>query len=97
MKQPCFITIPNGKQVQVQHIGTVFLTDKITLHNVFHVPDFQFNLLSASKLAKQLSSSVVLTATSCYIQDHLMNKPQALGKQQGGCIWSILLLLLFLS
>jgi len=70
--------------VQVQHIGNVPLNAEITLQNVLHVPDFQFNLLSASKLAKHLSSSVIFTPYSCYIQDPLKNKQVVLGKEQGG-------------
>ena len=56
VSKACFITMPNGKQVQVQHIGTVILS---SLQEVLHIPDFQFNLLSPSKLANHLSSNVV--------------------------------------
>jgi len=44
----CFITMPNGKKVQIKHIGRVELSTNLTLHDVLHEPDFQFNLLSAS-------------------------------------------------
>jgi len=74
MTKACFITMPNGRQVQVKHVGTVILNANITLNDVLHVLDFQFNLLSASKLAKHLSSSVDFIANSYYIQDHLRNK-----------------------
>ena len=84
MIQACFITMPNGKQVQVKHIGIVVLGSALTLQNVLHVPEFQFNLLSASKLAKQLCSSIVFTPTSCYIQDHLKSNLLELGKETGG-------------
>ncbi|KAJ8431076.1 hypothetical protein Cgig2_033684 [Carnegiea gigantea] len=84
MIQACFITMPNGKQVQVKHIGIVVLGIALTLQNVLHVPEFQFNLLSASKLAKQLCSSIVFTPTSCYIQDHLKSNLLELGKETGG-------------
>lgn len=48
----CYITMPNGRQVEVKHIGTVLLNPNIILQGVLHAPDFQFNLLSASKLAR---------------------------------------------
>ena len=48
------------------------------------MPEFQYSLLSASKLAKQLSIDVVFSPTMCYLQDHLKNKPQVLGKEKGG-------------
>ena len=76
----CFITMPNGKHVQVKHIGTIVLSPSITLQEVLHVPDFQLNLLSAIKLAKQLSADIVFSPTSCYIQGHLKSKLLVLGK-----------------
>ena len=84
MPKVCFITMPNGEEVQVQHIGTVDLSATLTLQDVLHVPEFQLNLLSASKLAKQLCSSIVFTPTSCYIQDPLKNGQLALGEEIGG-------------
>jgi len=68
-----FITMPNGRQVLVKNIGTLILNNSITLQDVLHVLDFQFSLLSESKLAKQLSSNVVFTPNSCYIQGPMRN------------------------
>ena len=67
VRQKCFITMPNGRKVDIKHIGSVVLNASLILQDVLHVPDFQFNLLSASKLAKHLSISVVFTVDSCYI------------------------------
>jgi len=80
----CFITMPNGRQVQVKHIGTTLLNADIVLHNVLHVPDFHFNLLSANKLAQHLSYNVIFTPNSYYIQDPLKNKQMVFGREQGG-------------
>ena len=52
LKTPGFITMPNGKQSRIAHIGSVQLTPSLLLSNVLHVPDFQFNLLSVSKLCR---------------------------------------------
>jgi len=84
VSRPYSITMPNGQQVQVRHIGSVILSPNITLQGVLHVPEFQYNLLSASKLAKQLSVNVVFSPTACYLQDHLKSKPQILGKEKEG-------------
>ena len=78
------ITMSNGKQVQVKHAGTINLNATIILQDVLHVLEFRFNLLSASKLAKQLFSSIVFTSTSYYIQDPLKNIQLDLGKEIGG-------------
>ena len=56
-----FINIPNGKQAKVHHIGNIQLTLSLTLCNALYVPDFHYNLLFASKLAKQLTAHVVFT------------------------------------
>jgi len=53
--QESFIVMPNGKHAKVHHIGTIQLTPSLTLSNALHVPEFHYNLLSASKLAKQVS------------------------------------------
>ena len=70
--------------MQVENIDIIPLNTEITLHDVLYVPDFHFSLLSASKLAKHLSSNVVSTPNSCYIQDLLKNKQVVLGIEQGG-------------
>jgi len=82
--QSCFITMPNGRQAQVLHVGTIILSKDIILQEVLHVPDFHFNILSASKIAKHLSSNVVFSRSVCYIQDPLKNKQVVLGKEKGG-------------
>ena len=84
MTRACFITMPSGRSVQIRNIGTVTLNDSIVIQNVLHVPEFHFNLLSATKLAKTLSSNVVFTPICCYLQDHLTNNRLVLGSEAGG-------------
>ena len=84
VSRACFITMPNGRKVEVKHIGTVLLFGNIILRDVLHVPEFRFNLLSASKLAKHLSSCIVFTPDTCYIQDLLKSKQQVLGREKDG-------------
>ena len=79
-----WITMPNGRQARVHHIGTIVLSKDIILKDVFHVPDFHFNLLSASKIAKHLSSYVIFSPNLCFIQDPLKNRQVVLGKERGG-------------
>jgi len=42
------------------------------------------DVLSASKLAKHLSSYVVFSSNLCYMHDPLKNKQVVLGKENGG-------------
>jgi len=51
--------MPNGKQAKVHHIGNIQLTPSLTLCNALRVPNFHYNLPSASRLAKQLTTHVV--------------------------------------
>ena len=60
--------MPNGKQSKIAHIGSVQLTPTLLLSNVLHVPDFQFNLLSVSKLCNQLASRIIFTPSDCILQ-----------------------------
>lgn len=48
------IIILDGSHIPIQHIGFVILSPHITLQNVLHVLDFQFNLISIQKLCKDL-------------------------------------------
>ena len=52
LQQPCYITMPNGKKAQILHVGSLFFGNAMVLKDVFHTPEFQFNLLSISKLTK---------------------------------------------
>lgn len=49
-----FITVPDGRRIQINHIGDIILTKDITLHNVFHASDFKFNLISVQSLCRDL-------------------------------------------
>ena len=40
LKNPAYITMPNGKHSRVSHIGSVRLTSILIFPNVLHVPDF---------------------------------------------------------
>ena len=62
-----YITIPDGSKVLVQHIGTVKINDDIILHNVLHVPQFQFNLISVHKLCTDLHCEVHFSHTQCFL------------------------------
>lgn len=52
VNEPTFITIPDGRKISVLHTGSIKLNDTLLLHNVLHVPDFQFQLISVHKLCK---------------------------------------------
>ncbi|XP_055959798.1 uncharacterized protein LOC130014862 [Mercurialis annua] len=63
------VKLPNGQLVPVANVGTIHLSDKLILENVLHVPDFSFNLISASKLTDNPQISLILHHDSCFIQE----------------------------
>ncbi|KAL2899478.1 Retrovirus-related Pol polyprotein from transposon RE1 [Bienertia sinuspersici] len=62
------ITTPNGNQVQIKHIGSVALNSYIQLHDVLHVLEFKFNLISVHKLCRDMNSELKFTQDSCFLQ-----------------------------
>lgn len=62
-----YITIPDGSRITVKHTGTVKLNDGIVLHNVLHVLDFKFNLISVHKLCKHLKCELHFTHDKCFV------------------------------
>ncbi|XP_021770436.1 uncharacterized protein LOC110734579 [Chenopodium quinoa] len=62
-----YITILDGSRVLVKHIGVVKLNNDIFLHNVLHVPDFKFNLISMHKLCKDLMCELHFTHDRCFV------------------------------
>ena len=43
-----FVYLPNGEKALVTHIGTVHISDQLTLYGVLCVPSFTFNLISVT-------------------------------------------------
>lgn len=70
----CYITLPNGKKAQIRNTGSMTLSPDLILRDVLHIPDFQFNLLSISKLTKQYSANVVFTPEFCLLQGPLYRR-----------------------
>lgn len=59
------VTLPNGLKVPITHTGIIHITDALVLHDVLHVPDFHFNLISVSILIRTLSHISFLMFVCC--------------------------------
>ncbi|GAA0150555.1 hypothetical protein LIER_37132 [Lithospermum erythrorhizon] len=79
-----YIIIPNGSHILIKHIGAVRLSSNISLKNVLHIPDFQYNLLSIQKLCDDLSMTVIFSAKSCFLPGHSLREPLLLGEASKG-------------
>ncbi|XP_010518614.1 PREDICTED: uncharacterized protein LOC104793888 [Camelina sativa] len=63
-----FVRLLNGQTVKIEGTGYIQLTDLLALHNVLHISEFKFNLLSVSVVTKSLKSKVSFTSDECIIQ-----------------------------
>ena len=79
-----FVYLPNGEKVLVTHIGTVHISDQLTLYGVLCVPSFTFNLISVSQLTKTLFCCLVFFDSFCFIQDLANWNMIGLGKASKG-------------
>ncbi|CAL1356196.1 unnamed protein product [Linum trigynum] len=78
------VRIPNGKGVPVHGIGITQLSNGLVLRRVLHVPDFQCNLLSVSRLTADHSVAVVFLKNFCVIQDLCSKKLIGTGTYRDG-------------
>ncbi|OIT04225.1 hypothetical protein A4A49_65313, partial [Nicotiana attenuata] len=78
------VTLPNGGCAKIEHTGSSFLSAFDKLKNVLHVPDFKFNLMSVSKLTRDLSCAVIFLPELCVFQDLYNGRVKAIGKEDEG-------------
>ncbi|CAN1852203.1 Retrovirus-related Pol polyprotein from transposon TNT 1-94 [Linum perenne] len=78
------VYLPNSTKVNVSHIGSVKLPIGPILHNVLLIPDFQFNLISISKLTHDLPVSLTFSSNQCELQDLITNKTIGLASELKG-------------
>lgn len=92
IKNKPLVYLPDGSTCSPKFTGSVQLTSRITLHNVYFIPDFKFNLISVSTLL--LSNDLVLTfyPLVCIIQDLHSKAEVGRAHQQGNLyfIYSII-------
>lgn len=78
------VLLPTGNVASVSHIGSscVFSNhDAVT--NVLHIPDFKYNLLSVSKLTKELHWAVHIYPDFCIFQDLFTGQVKGIGREKG--------------
>jgi hypothetical protein len=78
------VQLPNGSFASVTHVGIVQISESLILTNVLCVPSFTFNLLSASKLIKQICCCFVFLYGYCFMQNLSTWKTIGVGKEHHG-------------
>ena len=68
------VRIADGSTVHIRNKGDVSLSPHITLTSVLHVPNFAYNLLSVSRLTRDLDCVVPFSPHSCLLQDRVSRK-----------------------
>jgi len=68
------INLPNGTCINATHKADIKLNNGIMLHNVLFIPDFNYNLISISKLVVDSQVHVVFTNSDCLIQNQVSKK-----------------------
>ena len=82
--RPRRVYFPNGDNVKVTHTGSCHLTSQDTIENVLLIPDFKFNLLSVSKLTKDLNCVVSFFPDFVIFQDLYSGQVRRIGRENAG-------------
>ncbi|XP_055814401.1 uncharacterized protein LOC129884050 [Solanum dulcamara] len=80
---PKDVCLPNGGTTQVTHLGSCSLPSRSVITNVFHIPEFKYNLMSVSKITKKLGCSVSFFPDFCVFQELYTRKVKEVGREKG--------------
>ncbi|OIS95931.1 hypothetical protein A4A49_58602, partial [Nicotiana attenuata] len=78
------VQVPTGNKCQITHTGNVSILDNQVLMDVLHVPKFKFNLLSVSKLTKELCCIAMFFPDFCVLQGLYNGKVMGIIKESCG-------------
>lgn len=63
------VRLPNGIVLAVSHKGSIVLNAHLVFHDVYYIPQFSFNLISATQLTSQSHCYLLVSSSSCVIHD----------------------------
>lgn len=78
------ITLPTEATTVITHVGDATLPNGMKLKNVLHVPQFNHNLLSIHKLAKDSKCEVIFHPEKCVIVETKSKKVVGVGRIKKG-------------
>lgn len=78
------VKIPNGETVPVKSIGNANLPNGLKLNQVLNIPDFKCNLLSVSKLTRNLNCALTFFPDFCVMQDLPLRNLIGIGRHCDG-------------
>ena len=68
------VKVANGTFSSIIGQGIDSITSSLTLQNVLHIPNLSCNLLSVSKITKDLNCFVTFTPSHCVFQDQITRR-----------------------
>lgn len=78
------VQLPTGDTTQVSHIGNCNLGGGYILKRVLCIPTFKFNLMSVSKVTKELNCYVTFFPQYYVFQDLSSGRVRAIAKEDDG-------------
>jgi hypothetical protein len=75
------VAMPSGEQASITSIGNLPLNSAVTLKIVLGVPSFKVDLMSLSRVTRDLNCSVTYFPHWCILQDLTTRKMIGLGEQ----------------
>ncbi|KAJ0044991.1 hypothetical protein Pint_05159 [Pistacia integerrima] len=73
--------MPSGEQAPITSIGNLPLNSAVTLKNVLGVPSFKVDLMSVSRVTRDLNCLVTFFPHWCILQDLTTRTTIGLGEQ----------------
>ena len=78
------ITLANGSRSYLLESGTIFPTPSIHMSFILSLPNFFFNLMSVSKLTRELNRCVSFFLDFCLLKDLTIKKIIGRERESGG-------------
>lgn len=79
------VYLPNGDKVDISCTGHAPVFENEDVKNVLLVPDFKFNLLSVSKLTRELSRYATFFPDFYVFQDHYNGRMKGIVEKEEAC------------
>jgi hypothetical protein len=79
-----FFTVVNNDKIKIEGRGMISIFSKRYIQDIFHVDNCSINLLSISKLSKDLNCEVIFKKENVFFQDLLTNEKIGEGHLENG-------------
>ena len=79
------VQFANGSYMTIAGIGNIEISPMISLKEVLHVSNLSYNLISISKITKELNCLIKFSPTNCVVfDDRILGRTVSNGKEFNG-------------